>query len=163
MIPKKALVAVAAAGAIVVLLAGCSTLSTSEKTPEAVRATGASSPTPSPTPEAVKPPELAGEWKQNNSASADGWMTATITANTITANFVTNGGDTTSLFWAGSFTPPSDDSSPYVWTSSRDEAATESALLASTDATKDFSYEDSEISFPVTIAGSTATVRMSRE
>ncbi|MGN6406843.1 MAG: hypothetical protein ACTHMH_00750 [Curtobacterium sp.] len=50
-----------------------------------------------------------------------------------------------------------------LWTSSRDAAATESALLASTDATKDFSHEDDEISFPVTIAGSTATVRMSRE
>jgi hypothetical protein len=163
MIPMKALVAVAAAGAIVALLAGCSTPATSDGTPEAVRTTPTSSATPSPTPEAVEPPDLAGEWKQNNSASADGWMTATITADAVTASFVTNGGDTTSLFWVGSFTPPSDDSSPYVWTSTRDAAATESALLASTDAMKDFSYEDDEISFPVTIAGSTATVRMSRD
>ncbi|MGN7189982.1 hypothetical protein [Curtobacterium sp. MCBA15_004] len=108
-------------------------------------------------------PDLSGEWKQNNSASDSGWMTATITADTITANFVTDSGDMTSLFWVGSFTAPSGPDLPYTWTSTRDQAATESALLASSDATKDFVYDDGEISFPVTIAGSTATVRLSHQ
>ncbi|ROS75162.1 hypothetical protein EDF24_2604 [Curtobacterium sp. PhB130] len=115
-----------------------------------------------PTPDPVVIPDLAGDWKQNNSASDDGWMTATVSGNTITASFVTDNGDTTSLFWVGSFTPPTDDTTPYTWTSTRDKAATETALLASTDATKDFIYEDDEISFPVSIAGSTATVRLSK-
>lgn len=151
--------AVAAGLATVLALTGCS----ATETPVAVNdATPSSSVTASPTPTPT-PTDLTGQWKQNNSSSADGWMTATITPDAITASFVTDGGDMTSLFWVGSFTPPSDDASSYVWTSTRDEAATETALLASTDATKDFVFEDGELSFPVSIAGSTATVRMSRE
>lgn len=146
----------------VFVLAGCSSTTVPDAGSSAVPSSSAKQ-TPSPTPEPVEPVDLTGTWKQNNSSSADGWMTATVTADTITASFVTDGGDMTSLFWVGSFTPPSDDASSYVWTSTRDEAATESALLASTDATKDFAYDDDEISFPVSIAGSTATVRMSRQ
>lgn len=146
----------------VFVLAGCSSTTVPDARSSVVPSSSAKQ-TPSPTPEPVEPVDLKGTWKQNNSSSADGWMTATVTADTITASFVTDGGDMTSLFWVGSFTPPSDDASSYVWTSTRDEAATESALLASTDATKDFAYDDDEISFPVSIAGSTATVRMSRQ
>lgn len=89
-------------------------------------------------------------------------MTATIADGSITANFVTDSGDTTSLFWVGTFTAPTDDTSPYTWTSTRDQAATDTALLASTDATKEFTYNDGEISFPVSIAGSSAVVRLSK-
>jgi hypothetical protein len=89
-------------------------------------------------------------------------MNAVITDSTVTANFVTDGGDTVSLFWVGSFTAPTDDTSPYTWTSTRDKAATDTALLASTDDTKDFSYEGGELTFQITIQGSTATVRLSK-
>lgn len=115
-----------------------------------------------PTPEPVEVPDLSGSWKQNNSKSDDGWVAATIADGVVTVDFVTDGGDTTSLFWVGTFTPPTDDASPYTWTSTRDEAATETALLASTDPTKEFTYDSGEISFPVSIAGSSATVRMSK-
>ncbi len=148
--------------AAVLVLTGCSATNTADasagKTSTPTKA-AASTPTPDP----VVVPDLTGNWKQNNSASDDGWMTATINGNTITANFVTDNGDTTSLFWVGTFAPPTDDKSPYTWTSTRDTAATDSALLASTDPTKDFIYEDGEISFPVSIAGSTATVRLSKQ
>ncbi|WJY00379.1 hypothetical protein [Curtobacterium sp. 458] len=148
--------------AAVLVLAGCSATNTADasagKTSTPTKA-AASTPTPDP----VVIPDLTGNWKQNNSASDDGWMTAAISDNTITANFVTDNGDTTSLFWVGTFTPPTDDKSPYTWTSTRDTAATDSALLASTDPSKDFIYEDGEISFPVSIAGSSATVRLSKQ
>lgn len=148
--------------AAVLVLTGCSATNTADasagKTSSPTKA-AASTPTPDP----VVIPDLTGNWKQNNSASDDGWMTATISGSTITANFVTDNGDTTSLFWVGTFTPPTDDKSPYTWTSTRDTAATDSALLASTDPTKDFIYEDGEISFPVSIAGSSATVRLSKQ
>lgn len=157
----KRLIAPVAMTALLVL-AGCSATNTADasagKTSSPTKA-AASTPTPDP----VVIPDLTGNWKQNNSASDDGWMTATIDGNTITANFVTDNGDTTSLFWVGTFTPPTDDKSPYTWTSTRDTAATDSALLASTDPTKDFVYEDGEISFPVSIAGSSATVRLSKQ
>ncbi|WP_413602730.1 hypothetical protein [Curtobacterium sp. Curtsp57] len=152
--------------AAVLALTGCSATNTADASAGKTSAptkTASSTPTPTPTPDPVVIPDLTGNWKQNNSASDDGWMTATIDGTTITANFVTDNGDTTSLFWVGTFTPPTDDKSPYTWTSTRDTAATDSALLASTDPTKDFIYENGEISFPVSIAGSTATVRLSKQ
>ncbi|OII04035.1 hypothetical protein [Curtobacterium sp. MCBA15_008] len=143
-------------------LTGCSATNPADA-PARDAATPSKTTTSTPTPKAVVIPDLAGDWKQNNSASDDGWMTAAISGNTITANFVTDNGDTTSLFWVGTFTPPTDDTTRYTWTSTRDTAATDTALLASTDATKDFTYENDEISFPVSIAGSTATVRLSKQ
>jgi hypothetical protein len=157
---KRLIVPVALAA--VLALTGCSATNTADAS-----AGNTSGPTKTasstPTPDPVVIPDLTGNWKQNNSASNDGWMTATIDGNTITANFVTDNGDTTSLFWVGTFARPTDDTSPYIWTSTRDTAATDSALLASTDPTKDFTYENEEISFPVSIAGSTATVRLSKQ
>ncbi|PZE62833.1 hypothetical protein DEJ33_10140 [Curtobacterium sp. MCPF17_047] len=150
--------------AAVLVLSGCSaagsTNSGAESKQSSTAAADTSTTTPTPTPTA---PDLVGTWKQNNSASADGYTSATITADTITVEFVTDNGDTRSLFWVGTYTPPTDGSEKYTWTSKRDEAATASALLASTDPTKDFVYDDEEISFPVTIAGTTATVRMSKD
>lgn len=154
---NKALAPIALAAVLV--LTGCAgagtatstTTAASDETPKAT-----STPTPKPAPNPV------GEWRQSNSKSSDGWMSATITSTTITANFVTDGGDTVSLFWVGTYTAPSDASSPYTWTSTRDKAATDSALLASTDDTKVFTYEGGELSFPVSIAGSSTTVRLSK-
>lgn len=142
-------------------LAGCSTSGPAGATNGSVTDAAATA-TPTPTPTPVVVPDLGGEWKQNNSKSTDGWVTASITADVITVDFVTDAGDTSSLFWVGTYAAPTDDTSPYTWTSTRDEAATETALLASTDPTKDFTYADEEISFPITIAGSTATVRLSK-
>ena len=147
--------------ATILALTGCSA---AEQAGPAVDSTDSavaqSAPAPTPTPEAA--PDLTGNWKQNNTKSSDGWTAATITGDTITVNFVTDNGDTTSLFWVGTFTPPNDAKSPYTWTSTRDKAATDSALLASTDDTKDFVLDKGEISFPVSISGTTATVRMSK-
>ncbi|MCE0456225.1 MULTISPECIES: hypothetical protein [Curtobacterium] len=146
--------------AAVLTLTGCGAGRTNPAIDTTDSAVAKSMPTESPTPEAV--PDLVGNWKQNNAKRSDGWTAATITANTITVNFVTDNGDTTSLFWVGTLTPPKDGKSPYTWTSTRDKAATDSALLASTDDTKEFVLDEGEISFPVSISGTTATVRMSK-
>ena len=146
--------------AAVLALTGCSAGQENPAIDTTDSAVAKSAPTQSPTPEAV--PDLIGNWKQNNANGSDGWTSATITANTIIVNFVTDNGDTTSLFWVGTFTPPKDGKSPYTWTSTRDKAATDSALLASTDDTKEFVLDEGEISFPVSISGTTATVRMSK-
>lgn len=62
-------------------------------------------------------PDLTGTWKQNNSASDDSFQQATITADTISIEWVTQGGETTSLYWVGTFDAPSDTTQPYNWTS----------------------------------------------
>lgn len=107
-------------------------------------------------------PDLTGTWKQNNPTSEDSYQQATVTTETITVEWVTAGGDTTSTYWVGTFEPPTAASEPHTWTSQRDAAATDSAILASTDDTKEFTYEGDTISYKVSALGTTTTVDLNR-
>ena len=69
---------------------------------------------------------------------------------------------TRSLYWAGTFTAPTTADEPYVWTSNNDTTQTSVALLASSDATKDFTYENGAISYEVTMMGTTATMQLEK-
>ena len=53
-----------------------------------------------------QPADLTGTWKQTNSGSDDSWMEAEITADTITIQWVSDNGDTKSLYWKGSYNAP---------------------------------------------------------
>jgi hypothetical protein len=112
--------------------------------------------------EAPKVPDLTGGWKQSNSNSEKSYQQATIAANKMTIEWVTDSGNTTSIYWVGTFARPSDTSEPYDWTSKRDVAATKSALLASTDDTKEFKYEGGTISYKVSALGTTTTVNLKK-
>lgn len=114
------------------------------------------------TPE-VTPPDLAGEWKQVNSNSEDAWQSATIDENTITVYWVSDNGDTKSLYWAGTFVAPETTDEPYSWDSENDTEQTSTALLASGDATKTFTYEDGQISYEVSALGTTTTVKLEKQ
>jgi len=116
-----------------------------------------------PAAEAPQAPDLAGAWKQSNPASESSYQQARITADTITVEWVSDGGDTTSTYWVGTFEAPADATGPYTWTSQRDVAATESALLASTDDTKDFTYEGDTISYKVSALGTTTKVKLQKD
>lgn len=107
-------------------------------------------------------PNLAGKWKQSNSASEDSYQHATITDDTITVEWVSDGGATTSTYWIGTFKAPTDATAPYVWSSKRDVKATESALLASNDDTKEFTYDGETISYKVTALGTTTKVELKK-
>lgn len=144
-------------------LTGCSVPAPSgaEEAEEPSRASDATS--SEATPEAASVPDLAGSWKQTNSGSEDAYQEATITGDTISINWVSDGGDTESIYWVGTFTPPTDGTSPFVWTSTRDAAATDSALLASTDDTKEFTVDDGELSYKASLMGTTTTVRLAHQ
>lgn len=114
------------------------------------------------TPE-VTSPDLAGEWKQVNSNSEDAWQSATIDENTITVYWVSDNGDTKSLYWAGTFVAPETTDEPYSWDSENDTEQTSTALLASGDATKTFTYEDGQISYEVSALGTTTTVKLEKQ
>lgn len=58
------------------------------------------------TKEPASPPDLTGEWKQVNSNSEDTWQAATISGSEIIINWVSDNGDTKSLYWAGTFVAP---------------------------------------------------------
>ena len=108
-------------------------------------------------------PDLIGEWKQINSNSEESWQSAIIDENTITVYWVSDNGDTKSLYWAGSYVAPKTADEPYSWDSENDTEQTSVALLASGDETKTFTYEDGQISYEVSALGTTTTVRLEKQ
>jgi hypothetical protein len=113
---------------------------------------------PSPT-----PVSLDGKWKQTNSKSTDSWQAATISGSTIEINWITDKGDTRSLYWVGSVAPPATPGDTFTWTSDKDTSKTAHALLASSDATKVFTYDHGVISYSASILGTTTTVKLAPE
>jgi len=105
---------------------------------------------------------LIGEWKQVNSNSEDSWQSAMIENNEIKIYWVSDNGDTTSLYWAGSFTPSTTNSETYSWESENNHELTKSALLASTDDTKTITYENKQLNYSVTALGITTTVKLEK-
>ncbi len=113
--------------------------------------------------EKIKDPvDLTGTWKSKNNDGA--WMEATINADTISIDWVSDNGDTRSIYWVGSYTAPTEYSEEYTWISTNDKEQTETALLASPADEKDFTYSDSnkELSYQVSVAGTTTKMRMSK-
>ena len=108
------------------------------------------------------PPDLSGEWKSEEKEEA--FQGANITDDTIEIYWVgqDDGEDFVALYWAGTFVPPSDGKEPYSWESVNDTEKTSSALLASEDETKVFTYQDGKISYSVTFAGETRTLDLQK-
>lgn len=111
--------------------------------------------------EAPEPVDLTGEWKQTNANDPESFQTATITGDTIEVYW--NAPDSQSLYWAGTVEVPEDGATSFTWDSVNDKAKTDSAMLASGDDTKTFTYEDGELSYDVTALGTTMTVRLAQE
>ena len=154
-------IAIAATITAALALTGCST--GSDTASSSASSSSGSSNSTEPTKEVDKPADLTGTWKQTNSAAADSYQEAEITGNVITINWVTDNGDTKSIYWVGSFAAPTDASTPYKWTSTRDVAATESAMLASSDATKEFTFQNDSISYPASALGTTTTIKLKKQ
>lgn len=163
---KVALVAFIASSVLV--SAGCA----SDEPETAAQPTSASTPSaeqredaePEPAEEPpAEPVTLVGEWTQSNSSSDDNYQSATITDDSIEVYWVSDGGDTKSLYWAGSIEVPADAGDSFTWDSANDTSKTDSALLASGDDTKTFTYEAGEISYEVSALGTTSVVRLTQE
>lgn len=110
--------------------------------------------------ELEEPLDLTGEWVQTNSNSEDSIHGAYITGNTIEVYWIME--DSTALYWAGTFTAPEGSPETYSWTSENDTDRTSTALLASGDETKEFTYADGVISYEAAAMGVTMTVELER-
>ena len=107
---------------------------------------------------------LFGTWKQTNSNSETSYQEAVISKDgTITINWVNEEDDSKSLYWAGSFTAPTENTDSYSWTSKNNKEQTESALLASGAETKDFEYKDGIISYEASALGTTTTIKLEKK
>ena len=89
-------------------------------------------------------------------------MTAAIADGVISIDGELGSEDITAVHWVGTFEAPVDATEPHTWTSNRDAAATDAAVMASTDDTKEFTSEEDLISFTVIIHGESATVEMKK-
>ena len=145
----------------VLLLAGCSSSpgATSSDGADA----GASTPSEQASEPAPEPLDLTGDWKQSNSDSADSYQQATITADTISVDWVNAAESTTAIYWIGTYTAPDEATDSFTWESKGDTEKMSHALLASQDDTKTFTYKDGVLSYKVTALGVTKTVEMKRE
>jgi len=108
-------------------------------------------------------PDLAGEWKQTNSKTDDNYQAATISGDTIEIYWVSDNGDTKSLYWAGSFIAPTTTNEPYTWDSKNDHDKTGSAMLASSDDTKTIKYQNGILSYEASALGTTTTVKLEKQ
>ncbi|MBP2215968.1 hypothetical protein [Arthrobacter sp. CAN_C5] len=104
--------------------------------------------------------DLTGTWTQSNSNSEDSYQQATITDDTISIDWVSDGGDTTAIYWIGTFEEPADAEETFAWTSIRDAEATDMAILAATSDDKEFTYEGDTITYEVSALGTTTKVAL---
>lgn len=104
--------------------------------------------------------DLTGSWIETNTDS-DAKMSAEITSDTIEVYWSSD--DTSAIYWSGTYVAPTE-AGTYTWSSVNDHDKTDSALLASGDDTKDFTYNSNgEITFDVTAMGVTKTVHLAKE
>ncbi|MGP9527943.1 MULTISPECIES: hypothetical protein [unclassified Glutamicibacter] len=93
----------------------------------------------------------------------DAYQLATIKGDVISIDWVTNNGDTKSIYWVGTFKAPKAGAESFTWTSQRDQKATDSAIMASGDDSKKFTFINGEISYEAGIMGTTTTMRLSKQ
>lgn len=141
---------------IVVLLASSLLFSMNACSSEGNSSSGGSQATS----ESAEPLDLTGVWA---SEAVDGsYQEAVISGSTISIDWVSDNGATTAVYWIGTYVAPTSDTDEYSWTSERDKEKTDSALLASTDDTKDFSYKDGKISYSASSMGITTTYELTQ-
>jgi hypothetical protein len=102
---------------------------------------------------------MVGEWRQTN-ANSDGWMTASISGNSIRVNL--RGRDSNSIFWVGSFDTSRRPHGTFKVVSLGDQSAMKWALMASSEKQKTFSYDNGVLSFGFSALGSSTTIHMTK-
>lgn len=105
------------------------------------------------------PTDLTGIWDSEDNEGS--YQEATISDGYIEINWVS--ADSTSLYWAGTYTAPEKAVKEYTWVSENDKEKTESALLASSDDTKEFTYKNGVISYEASAMGTTKTIELKRK
>ena len=104
---------------------------------------------------------MSGTWKSEENDGA--WIEATISEDIIEINWISDGGDTRSVYWIGTYEAPTEYVEEYSWLSERDKEKTDRALLASTDDTKEFTYENETINYEASMMGTTTVVHLVKE
>ena len=110
--------------------------------------------------EVEEPLDLTGSWAQKGKEGEDAFQAGFIKDGMIELFWVSDGGDTHMLYWSGTYEAPTTTDDEYTWDSVNDKTKTDTALLASGDDTKTFSYKNGEISYEASALGETATITL---
>ncbi len=108
-----------------------------------------------------QPTDLTGTWVSE--ANDGSYQEAVISDGTIEINWVNDEEKTKSLYWSGTYEAPTKAVDEFNWTSKGDTEKMSSALMASQDETKDFSYKDGVLSYEASALGTTKTVEMTKK
>ena len=152
---KKKLMSLGLTMAMAISLAACGGSGDSNNSSDAAPAEKTSAPEAT---TAAQPTDLTGTWQSEDNDGS--YQEAIITDDTIEINWVSDG--TESIYWIGTYTAPTEAVDEYSWTSERDKEKTDSALLASTDDTKDFTYKNDTISYEASALGTTTTMELKK-
>ncbi len=105
---------------------------------------------------------LTGTWVQK-STTGDSGMQAVINQDSISIDVVSDGGDSRSIYWKGSFDPELGGEDAATIVSERDSEAMNSAWLASSADSKEFTYENGELSYEQSAMGTTSIIRLEKQ
>lgn len=105
-----------------------------------------------------EPTSLIGTWKSEENEGS--YQEAIISENSIEINWVYDNGETKSLYWSGTYSEPTKKTDNYTWTSENNKKKTGSALTASGDDTKEFTFKDNIISYEASALGTTKTMEL---
>lgn len=107
-----------------------------------------------------KSPDLTGSWVQKGKEDAETYQAGYIKDGVIEIFWITDNGDTHMLYWSGTYDAPTEEVDEYKWDSSNNRIKTDTAILASDDNTKTFSYKNGEISYEASAFGITTTITL---
>lgn len=106
-----------------------------------------------------EPLDLTGLWIQDDH-SGDTYMVADVREDGKIGVFFYVKNDTPWTYWVGTYEAPETNGTKYSWTSASTYSG--SGLLASSDSSKTFTYEDDVLKFPMTIQGQTGEAHLVR-
>ncbi|RHQ87387.1 hypothetical protein DWX89_02870 [Coprobacillus sp. AF21-8LB] len=111
--------------------------------------------------EKKEPLDLTETWQCD---PVDGtYLKATISNNVIEIDWVFVDENKSAIYWVGSYDAPTTDVNQYKWTSNNNHEQTENSILASTDDTKEFSYNNGIISFAASMQGVSKTFELKKQ
>lgn len=152
---RRGFVYVILSGLFGLLFSGCSASEAPAPNKTIVAQETATSTPPAPVEEAPAM-NLTGDWAFQD---GDFGMKAEVSANSILITLVA--GDSSGLYWAGSFVPEADPGNAIVSKAERD--LLDKSLFGSQDSKKTFAITEDTIEFPFTMMGVTKTVKLEKQ
>lgn len=105
-----------------------------------------------------EPTVLTGNWEEKD--KGDTYHAGYISGDTIEIFWMSDGGNSASLYWSGSYISPTEPNNSYSWDSVNNKEKTNYALLASGDETKTFTYSDGKLTYEASALGATRKVTL---